>query len=282
MQEIFYEKIAFDYEKSYRVIYPLMKNTFFWHCHPEIELVYMEADSGIRHVGTHVSTYTGSDLVLIGNNLPHLNFDYRLRTNYTQIVVQLRTDFLGTAISHAPEFERIAELLVKADFGIAFDGRTKTRVAEKLKALRNLDGLEQLLEIIVILQLLARSDEAEQLNRDLSSKSFLLRDKLRMGDIYQFIDANYAARIDINVVADRANLTLPAFCRYFKRQTQMTFTNFVNQYRIERAKHLLIKQHNVNETCYLVGFESLSYFSKLFKTIVGVSPSDFRRERQEL
>ena len=59
----------------------------------------------------------------------------------------------------------------------------------------------------------------------------------------------------------------------------MTFTEFVNQYRIERAKNLLMQNHNVSETCYAIGFESISYFNKLFKEITGENPSGFRRGR---
>jgi AraC-like DNA-binding protein len=57
----------------------------------------------------------------------------------------------------------------------------------------------------------------------------------------------------------------------------MTFTDFVNQYRIERAKNLLMQGKNITETCYAIGFESLSYFNKLFNKIVGENPSDFKR-----
>ena len=57
----------------------------------------------------------------------------------------------------------------------------------------------------------------------------------------------------------------------------MTFTDFVNQYRIERAKNLLMQDQNVTETCYAVGFESLSYFNKLFNKIVGTNPSSFKK-----
>ncbi|MEO6632067.1 MAG: helix-turn-helix domain-containing protein [Mucilaginibacter sp.] len=59
----------------------------------------------------------------------------------------------------------------------------------------------------------------------------------------------------------------------------MTFTEFVNQYRIERAKNLLMQNHNVSETCYAIGFDSISYFNKLFKQITSENPSDFRRSR---
>jgi AraC-like DNA-binding protein len=279
MNEIQLEKVDFEPGKSFKLFSPRLRNTFLWHYHPEFELVYVEADAGIRHVGTHISTYTQSDLVFIGGNLPHLNFDYRLRSDYHQIVIQLRTDFLGMALGLAPEFSLINKLFKAAEYGIAFNGETKNMAAQKLKALSGLSSLDQLLQLINIFQLLAGSTETEILNSDLTSKNFILKDKIRMGAIYEYIDANYHKKPDVNVVAQKVNLTTPAFCRYFKRQNNMTFTEFVNQYRIERAKNLLMQNHNVSETCYAIGFDSISYFNKLFKQITGENPSDFRRSR---
>ena len=279
MNEIQLEKVDFEPGKSFKLFSPRLRNTFLWHYHPELELVYVEADAGIRHVGTHISTYTQSDLVFIGGNLPHLNFDYRLRSDYHQIVIQLRTDFLGTAVGLAPEFSLISKLFKAAEYGIAFNGETKSVVAQKLKELSSLSSLDQLLQLINIFQQLACSTETEKLNDNLTSKNFILKDKIRMGAIYEYIDANYHKKPDVNVVAQKVNLTTPAFCRYFKRQNNMTFTEFVNQYRIERAKNLLMQNHNVSETCYAIGFDSISYFNKLFKQITGENPSDFRRSR---
>ncbi|HLZ88249.1 MAG TPA: hypothetical protein VKQ52_13435, partial [Puia sp.] len=68
--------------QSFRLFSPSLRDHFYWHYHPEYELVYVEATAGIRHVGLHVSSYVESDLVLIGPNIPHLNFDYGLRTEY--------------------------------------------------------------------------------------------------------------------------------------------------------------------------------------------------------
>ena len=277
MNTIQLEKIAFEPGKSFKLFSPRLRNTFLWHYHPEFELVYVEADAGIRHVGTHISTYTQSDLVFIGGNLPHLNFDYRLRSEYHQIVVQLRPDFMGSSVGLVPEFSHIHQLFKSAGHGIAFHGETKLAVARMLKELNSLPSLDQLLQLIVIFQLLADSDERAILNNDLSSQHFILKDKIRMGAIYEYIDAEYHRNPDVNIVARKVNLTTPAFCRYFKRQTNMAFTEFVNQYRIERAKNLLMQNNNVSETCYAVGLNSLSYFNKLFKEIAGENPSDFRR-----
>jgi AraC-like DNA-binding protein len=277
MNEIQLEKVEFEPGKSFKLFSPRLRNTFLWHYHPEFELVYVEADAGIRHVGSHISGYTQSDLVFIGSSIPHLNFDYRLRSDYHQVVIQLREDFLGSAIGISPEFSVIHQLFKKAASGISFYGETKATAAQRLKQLYNLSSFRQLMELMDIFHLLATSNEFNLLNDREVSMQFFLKDKIRMGAIYEYIDANYNRKPDVNIVADKVHLTPPAFCRYFKRQTNMTFTDFVNQYRIDMAKNLLMQDKNITETCYAVGFESLSYFNKLFNKITGENPSEFKR-----
>src|ERR1700761_1999551 len=148
MNEIQLEKVEFEPGKSFKLFSPRLRNTFLWHYHPEVELVYVEADAGIRHVGSHISGYTQSDLVFIGRNIPHLNFDYRLRSDYHQVVIQLREDFLGSAIALAPELSAIHQLFKKAGSGIAFHGEIKTIVSEKLKHLSTLNSFKQLMELM--------------------------------------------------------------------------------------------------------------------------------------
>jgi len=277
MDKIQLEVVDFEPGKSFKLFSPRLRNTFLWHYHPEYELVYVEADAGIRHVGSHISGYTQSDLVLIGSNLPHLNFDYRLRSEYHQIVVQLREDFLGTAVGITPEFTPINQLFKKADNGIVFHGETKSIAVQKLKQLPALNSFGQLLALMEIFQVLANSAEITILNDDEISLQFFLKDKIRMGAVYEYIGSNYNRNPDVNVVAAKVNFTTAAFCRYFKKQTNITFTDFVNQYRIDVAKNLLMQDKNVTEVCYAVGFESLSYFNKLFNKMVGQNPSDFKR-----
>jgi AraC-like DNA-binding protein len=276
--KIILEKVEFEPGKSFKLFKPSLRNYFYWHFHPEVELVYVEATTGIRHVGQHVSSYIGSDLILIGPNIPHLNFDYGLRTEYKQIVVQMKENFLGNAFEHTHEFSAIRELFDKSSLGLSFTGKTKEHVAERLKQMHGLDHFAQLLNLLEIFQVLATSKEFTVLNdRDTSVKLFL-NDKIRMGTIYKYIDANFDGQPDVNEVAAQVHLTTAAFCRYFKRQTKMTFTDFVNHYRINQAKTFLLQHKTVSETCFAVGFESLSYFNKLFRKIVGENPSDFKKK----
>ncbi|WKN45691.1 AraC family transcriptional regulator [Tunicatimonas pelagia] len=272
------EVVLPDGNQSFKLFEPRLRNHFFWHYHPEYELVYVEAATGIRHVGQHVSSYVGSDLVFIGSNIPHLNFDYGLKTDYKQIVVQLRKPFLGDAFQQTPEFNRIRQLLDRSYRGLSFGGETKIEVAEQLRYMRELNRFDQLLQLLKVFQTLAKSEEVVELNdRDTSVKLFM-NDKIRMTAVYNYIHQNYNEHPDVNEIAEQVHLSTAAFCRYFKKQTNMTFTDFVNQYRITQSKTLLLQGKSVSEVAYDVGLESLSYFSKLFKKIVGMNASDFRKQ----
>jgi AraC-like DNA-binding protein len=264
--------------QSFKLFQPSLKNYFFWHYHPEYELVYVEAVTGIRHVGQHISSFMESDLVLIGPNVPHLNFDYGIETDYHQIVVQLKQNFLGDAFKETPEFSKINELFEKAYLGLSFTGETKRIVAKQLEKIQTLPHFEQLLNLLEVFHTLATSKEVTQLNEKDTSVKLFMDDKIRMGSVYQYIHANYDKDPDVNIVAANVHLSTPAFCRYFKKQTKMTFTDFVNQYRIAQAKTLLLKDLSVSEVCYEVGFESLSHFNKLFRKLTGQNPSVFKKQ----
>jgi len=263
--------------QSFRLFKPSLKNYFFWHYHPEYELVYVEAVTGIRHVGQHISSFMESDLVLIGRNVPHLNFDYGIETEYRQIVVQLKENFLGDAFKETPEFSNMNALFEKAYLGLSFTGETKRAVAEKLKHMQTLPVFDQLLHLLEVFQTLATSKEVTTLNEQDTSIKLFMDDKIRIGSVYKYIHANYNNNPDVNTVAASVHLSTPALCRYFKKQTKMTFTDFVNQYRITQARTLLLKDISVTEACYEVGFESLSYFNKLFKKLTGENPSAFKK-----
>ncbi len=258
------------------MINPDLSDFFFWHFHPEFELVFIEGADGNRHVGNHISRFIESDLVLIGSYIPHLNFDYGIKTAYEKVVVHIQPGFLKTAFATTPELSSINQLMEDSKKGIAFGKDTKLKLRSRIKNLGNLKGFEQFLEMIDILQVLAQSKDKELLHSAPVKNQFNTRDKDRLDKIHTFIDEHYQRRIDIQEVAELSHLSKPAFCRYFKKMTRLTFTQFVNHYRIDKAKKLLLSGKNVTETCFSSGFESLSYFNRTFKKITGTNPISFR------
>src|SRR5258708_27747640 len=119
------EEVKPDSGSSFKILNPHLSSTFLWHLHPEYEIVYVEAIGGPRHVGDHVSKYEESDLVFIGPNIPHLNFDYGVHTNCEQIVIQMKENFLGEHFFNTPEILSIKELFKKASYGLSFNDETK-------------------------------------------------------------------------------------------------------------------------------------------------------------
>jgi AraC-like DNA-binding protein len=279
--KIIKEDVIIEPGKSFRIFTPSFRNYFMWHYHPEFELAFVEASTGIRHVGRHISSYVGSDLILIGSNVPHLNFDYGLQTEYKQIVVQLKENFQQDVVQAAPEFSSIEKLFERAGFGLSFSGKTKETVALRLREMFSLNHFEQLWALMEIFQHLAESNEVEVLNDENISFKFFLNDKVRMGTVYQYIDVHFNEKPNVNEIAEQVHLTTAAFCRYFKKQTKMTFTDFVNQYRINHAKNYLLQDKSISEACYAVGFESLSYFNKLFRKVTGENPTDFKKRYKQ-
>lgn len=276
--KIQFEELKIASDSSFKVMYnPRMNDFFFWHFHPEFELVYIEGVNGNRHVGEHISRYEGSDLVFIGSNIPHLNFDYGVKEEYEKIVIHLRPDFLGESFAVIPELTAVFQLFEKARLGIGFGTETKVKVKERLKNLAQLPHFEQFLEVLCIFQLLASAEDIEFLHSKPVENQYTKKDQERLKRLYRFMDENYRRKIEIDEVAELSHLSNAAFCRYFKKMTRLTFTEFLNHYRINQAKRLLLLDKNVTESCFECGFESMSYFNRTFKKITGENPLSFKK-----
>ena len=96
-----------------------------------------------------------------------------------------------------------------------------------------------------------------------------------------FIDKNYYEKIDLNNIADEASFSKFHFIRLFKTIYGKTPHNYLIQVRIDNAKDLLQKKLSIAEVCELVGFESTTSFTGLFKKLVGQSPSKFQQEKSK-
>lgn len=97
-----------------------------------------------------------------------------------------------------------------------------------------------------------------------------------------FIDSNFADKIDLDNISDEAYFSKFHFIRLFKKIYGKTPHQYLTFVRIEKAIQLLGADISPSEVCYAVGFESLSSFGSLFKRIVGVSPSVFLEEQQQM
>jgi AraC-like DNA-binding protein len=276
--KIVFEDIKRIAGSSFRILVnPKLNDFYYWHFHPEFELTFIEAPQGTRRVGNHVGQFEGSDLVFIGSNIPHLNFDYGIRTEYKKVVLQIKEDFFKNDFVTTPELASIYQLFENSKKVICFNGTTKELVGKRLKEIHHLPNFEQFIEVLYLFQMLATSNEKTFLHELPFDDFYNNKEQNRLKIVYAFIENNFQRNITIDEMGQLTHLSKAAFCRYFKKMTRLTFTEFLNQFRIEQAKRLLKEDKNVTETCYECGFESLSYFNRIFKKVVGQNPIQFKK-----
>lgn len=93
----------------------------------------------------------------------------------------------------------------------------------------------------------------------------------------EYIKQNHAEELSLGQVAKAVNTSTFYFCKMFKKGTGLNFTEYVSRVRIESAKNLLLNPNlRISEIAYQVGFQSLTHFNRVFKKVVGESPTDYR------
>ncbi len=254
-----------------------------WHFHPEYELVYISSGNGKRHIGNHVSNYQEGDLIFMGPDLPHLCFTDGLKEEHVEVVVQMKPDFLGSTFFEIPEMLAIKRLFDRACQGLIFFGTTKEIIGQKVVDLASMEGMERLLAMLSILQDLSQSEEYKLLNANTLSLEVSSSERDRIAIVYQFIQDEFQNEIVLSEVAAKVNMTVPAFCRYFKKLTNKPFIRFVNEYRIAHACKMLSNESmSITEVCFESGFNNLSHFNKKFKLYIKESPTSYRKKLNKI
>ncbi|MGM9477418.1 AraC family transcriptional regulator [Pedobacter sp. GSP4] len=250
-----------------------------WHYHPEIEMVFVNGGAGKRQIGSHVSYYTDGDLILIGSNLPHCGFTDTNTGNKNETVIQVKPGFLGDTFLNLQEIKGIQELFDKAKAGIAFGNQTKALVGDRIEMMDDQQPFERLLTLLSVFKALEHAKDYKILNAAGFSMEMQVQDNDRINMIFNYVKDHFQEQISLHDIAEMSSMTVPSFCRYFKKITKKTFTHFVNEYRVVHASKLLAeKPVSIANIAYESGFNNFSHFNKLFKEFTGKSASEYRHE----
>lgn len=95
----------------------------------------------------------------------------------------------------------------------------------------------------------------------------------------QYIQEHQTEDLRLEQVAKSVNMSHFYFCKMFRKVVGLNFTDYLARVRIEKAKNLLLNPNlRVSEIAYEVGFQSLTHFNRVFKRVLGQSPSDYREQ----
>jgi AraC-like DNA-binding protein len=93
----------------------------------------------------------------------------------------------------------------------------------------------------------------------------------------EFIAANFSEDLSLAMIAKTVHMSTFYFCKQFKKATGVSFTNYLGRVRIEKAKEMLLDPHaRVSEVAFECGFQSLTHFNRIFRKLVGESPTTYR------
>lgn len=105
---------------------------------------------------------------------------------------------------------------------------------------------------------------------------------LKLESVIEYINQNYAKKIDLDLIASIAGYSPYHFTKFFKSMTGMTFKKYLNSLRIERAcVNLLKTNESITEICYNSGFTNLKTFNRVFKSYKACSPTEYRNAINE-
>jgi len=280
----FYQKLAPSPQHS--VIFldeEIPHFTVPWHFHPEIEILLVVKSIGTTYIGDGINRFTEGEISIIGENIPHwwksdpMYLEKTDTINTKALVIQFRKEIFETNFINMPEMAQIKTLLERSARGVQFTGDTREMLGKQMKKIFRHTGIKRIIELIVLLEMMANTNEYRYHSSVGYSQMPNSYDFFRFNKIHEYIIRNLTEPISLNDVASYVNMSPTAFCRYFKKHTKKTFIQFLTEFKIGHACKLLAEeQMSVARACYESGFNNLSHFNDQFKKIVHLTPSEYK------
>jgi AraC-like DNA-binding protein len=252
-----------------------------WHYHDEYELHLIVASSGKAFVGDYIGTFQPGHLVLTGPRLPHNWITLDLpEGGYPQrdLVIQFQHEPLAKAAEHIRELEEVLPLLARARNGIEFFGLSD-RATESWHKIKQAKGLERFAAFTAFMCELARWSDYKLLSH---AQLQSVDDDAQLNQIESIVSRiteDLTQQLSAADLAAELEMTESGFSRFFRRATGNTFTDFVNQVRVNRACQLLMESDRyITNICYEVGFNNVANFNRRFLNVKGMTPSEFRKQ----
>ncbi|GHN01753.1 AraC family transcriptional regulator [Cytophagales bacterium WSM2-2] len=263
---------------AYQLTIPSFK--FFWHYHPEYELTQILSGSGKRIVGDSHESFQTGDLVLLGPDLPHTWIDEKSKSRKESgaIVIQF-SESMFAGISNLGVFDNIQRMLAESRTGLSF--KSNELLKAQIQQLPKLKGVGRISALLSLLEELSH-----QKARRLSSPRFIFpkgkETERRINKVCNFVQDNFSSGITVQQAADTIHLSPSAFCKFFKRITGKTFSDYVNEIRISNACVQLVESDKpISVIASDCGFENLSYFNRVFLKKKKLRPGNYRNLKSQ-
>jgi len=248
------------------------------HQHEEIQISVIFKGEGDLVVGDTINRYSENDIVVIGSNLPHLfRSDESITIESSMLTLFFTKESFGKLFFELIELKELESLFRKINTGIRLTNN-KEEIISTFSNLKDASHLERFIHFLTILKNIATS-KSEPLSSFIYQRIYTEDEGERMSNVMNYAMAEFNRDISLNQIAEVANMTPNAFCRYFKQRTNKTFFQFLAEIRLEHSCRLITKNKDlsISEVSDLSGFKNMSNFNRKFKQYKGLTPTAFRK-----
>ncbi|SHM56028.1 AraC family transcriptional regulator [Mucilaginibacter sp. OK098] len=255
----------------------------YLHRHAETQITWIQKGEGTLLAGNNMHVFREGEIYVIGANLPHLfksdpayflpDSDKEVRT----VTIFFNPSGKLSALFNLPEMKAIKAFITQNPSGFKVPDSMYTTMAGRLTTIQQTNSAEQLYSFIELLNILSTTNNLQPLSSGSYAFSMTDPEGMRIASVYNYIMQNFSSALTLEDVALQAHLTPTAFCRYFKKHTRHTLVNFVNKVRVNEACKMLVNgsAKSIATIAYSCGFNSITNFNYVFKSITGVSPRDY-------
>lgn len=262
------------------------------HTHEFIEIAYVYEGNGTHYLDGQEHHVTKGDLFIINNHVPHYFIADPVKkeqmANYNLVFMP---DFLDDTLQNQPAFSEIAKYWLYNSFlteditesRIQFTGNDAVRIEKLLQEMlmefnAKEKGYEGMLKAYT-LQLFFTLFRVYEKNNVYNKATVGQQNKL-IDEIITYLDNHYDTSVQINDIAGHLFTSKSTLCKTFKDCTGMTITDYLQRTRMNNAAKLLSSSNRkVIDIANTIGYTDIKYFNKLFRKIMGMSPTQYRNTK---
>lgn len=254
--------------------------------HDHLEIAYIYKGSGTFAIGGREYPAEEGDLFLITNGVFHL-LEGKPGSRLKVVTLYFLEDLFCRYGSSETDFEYLLLFHTSAKGPapkVSLDQATRRKVVLLLdqiaRELKEEKGYHRIAVKNCLCQILLILNRAAGIEKSPADPPTLrMRDASRLKPVFDFIHERYCNKLALGEISAVSNMSTSHLCRYFKKVTGQTITEYIKRFRVDRAKELLIAdEKSITWIAQEVGFESHSYFDRIFHEVTHVTPQAFRRK----
>lgn len=269
---------------AYHVINEKPGNILACHWHEEIEIIYLSAGKVTFTIDDATYILNPGDCLFINSSQIHTGYTESDYSDYYSVVFS--TELLTNPFDACRVFfERITSNTYVIPPLFRKSTVIHTEIIDELKELINeIEQKEVAYELAVKAKLFAIfhkifRENLYTVNKESQKKPIRSTKYELLKKILGFVYVNYNKKIKLEEISDHVNLTPQYLCAFFKEMTKTTLTEYINHHRIESALTLIKDSElSMTEIALECGFDTPSYFNRVFKKQVGCSPKNYRTQ----